>query len=205
MKTDLRFLLLDRTIVLRHDAGLGRQATFLQSAFCEAAQEGFPVRAGARLQFGWSLLTLVERAQELVAHEPDFDGDPLTDLREDVSTTLVVQAMQSAILRKVLAQPERPALFHQRVVVACSVAHEHEVYCLRQSPTGKDDSGWYVGVANQDQSPEEMRSMRMFELLRTRLVLLSVMMLPVGYMAIISGQDIRAIVDPNDRDVWNSP
>ena len=46
--------------------------------------------------------------------------------------------------------------------------------------------------------------MHVFQLLRTRPALLRLLALPPGYLAVLDGDEVEAVVDPSNNDVWNT-
>jgi len=61
--------------------------------------------AGATVRVGWSVLRLQSFDGKLVLCEPDFDGNPFTDFRPSVSTTLEVLAAEKSLLDRAGCAP----------------------------------------------------------------------------------------------------
>jgi hypothetical protein len=76
---------------------------------------GGKLTTGQQIQFGWSILTIVRSGTEFVVCEPDFDRDPTRDVRQDLSTTLGVQAEMLDAVRRVGAEGDFPR-FNQTVL-----------------------------------------------------------------------------------------
>jgi hypothetical protein len=95
----------DVELVARCDDAYARQAGSLLEAVASFRGKGKGLADGVTVQFGWSLLTLRQRGKELVVCEPDFDGDPLTAVREDVTCTLAVLVGQAAVVNRLDVEP----------------------------------------------------------------------------------------------------
>lgn len=178
---------------------LERQAASLLELLDMLQLSGEELRGGETVQFGWVLLTLVERGGELVVHEPDFDGDPFTELRDDLTASLTVTAEQAQLLARLGLRSE-PARFQQNVVTGKDCLGERRVYLEHKQPVAPDDSGWYVGPV--EGTPQEFASIRVYELLRLRPALLQALALPQGYLVVFEGDEIKAVLDEREVDVW---
>ena len=78
---------------------LRSQSEFLLDLVAASLAEGLKLEDGVRVEVGWSVLTLRQaRDGEFVLYEPNFDGDPFTQLRSDLTTTLTVIAAQNDFL-----------------------------------------------------------------------------------------------------------
>jgi len=160
-----------------------------------------PLRAGMKVRFGWSILTLREDGGGLVVCEPDFAGDPLHELRPQVDTTLDVLARQAALVRRVGATPV-DAGFEQFVVVARGALESATLQLFRSPPERDHDSGWTISSPEQPGSAQDadaFDALRVFTLLARRPVVLSALALPPGYAAIIDGDAISAVFDADGR------
>jgi len=188
----------------RSAAGLESQTEWLLSTVSKFHGQGKGLADGIIVQVGWSLLRMRSDGNELAVCEPDFDGNPFKDFRDDVTTTLMVLASQNTVLSKVGV--ERSALrFDEKVVMKKGVLSEARIYAERQDPR-PGDSGWYVGPRSKGGAApgvDELEAKWVFEFGKLRPCLLDVMALPPGYVAIFDGERIEGIADPNDRDLWN--
>lgn len=161
-----------------------------------------PLRPGVKIRFGWSMLTLREEIGGLVACEPDFDGDPLRDVRPRVDTTLDVLAQQTVLVRKVGVRPVDVG-FEQFVVVAHGALDSRTLNLFRSDPELDDDTGWTVSSPDQPGSPEDPNSfeaIRVFVFLRRRPVVLSALGLPPEFAVVIDGDRISAVLGPDGRN-----
>jgi hypothetical protein len=123
----------DLELVARCDDAFAPQAGSLLEAVASFEGEGKGLADGVTVRFGWSLLTLRRRRDEVLVCEPDFDGDPFRDLREDVTCTLAVLAGQAAVVNRLGVEPAE-ARFDEKVVLARGCLAERRVYLQRSEP-----------------------------------------------------------------------
>lgn len=178
---------------------LERQANSLLELLDMLQLSGEELRDGETVQFGWVLLTLVQRGDELVVHEPDFDGDPFTELREDLTASLTVTTEQAQLLGRLGLRSE-PARFQQNVVIGKDCLQQRRVYLEHKQPVTPNDSGWYIGPV--EGTPQEFESIHVYQLLRLRPSLLQALTLPPGYLVVFDGDEIKAVLDERGADVW---
>jgi hypothetical protein len=136
---------------------------------------------------------------KLVLCEPDFDGNPFTDFRPSVSTTLEVLAAEKSLLDRAGCAPVTWR-YDEKVVVRRGAFGESRIVAQRQPP--KDgDSGWYVASADErvgTPRPEELEALWAYQLLQVRPELLAAFALPAGWIAVWDGPTLVALTDEND-------
>ncbi|MCP3102849.1 hypothetical protein LZ198_28625 [Myxococcus sp. K15C18031901] len=150
---------------------------------------------GRTLRFGWSSLRLDPRGDSLVVTEPDFDGDPRQDWRDDITTTLRVQGRMLETTQTVGVDPLFPR--HSDTFVAVPGWEESPRVALARvrTPEGSD-SGWLVlppgppGGASFDTFPVHV-------LLRRRPALLAALALPTGWVAEFDGDTLLGYGRPD--------
>lgn len=159
--------------------------------------------AGLRIRFGWSVLTLEDDGPGgLVVCEPDFAGDPLRDVVPRVDTTLEVIAGQTALARRVRVTPADVG-FEQYVVTARGVPRAETLTLFRSAPRDEEDSGWSIvssdtGAASEN--PDDYEAVQVYRFLTLRRAVLSALILPPEYAAVLTGGQITAVLDPSGRD-----
>jgi hypothetical protein len=186
-------------IIVRCDAKLGVQADWLLQKLSELHARS-PLRAGARVEIGWSLIILKPHGSALLAHEPDFSRNPFLNIRPDVSATLAVIAEQND-LAKFLGVTQTPVHFYQKVVIADHVFELESIFISRDTDASEDDSGWYIGDSSGVSEGPEL-GVFVYELLTLRPELMKSLTLPVGYLVKYVGDKIAAIFDQENCDVW---
>jgi hypothetical protein len=181
----------------------------LLAKLAELDAKGPPLHEGSTIAFGWAKLTLEEGESdgELVVAEPDFHGDALHRTFRDVGATLEVIADQLRVCKRAGAVPQ-DSWYASRVLCKRGALDERRVYLERRAPQREDDSGWYVGPAEQGGAAQEitaadLESVYVYELYARRRELLDVMALPIGYLAVFSDSAIVSVVDPANEDVWS--
>jgi hypothetical protein len=160
------------------------------------------LRPGSKVRFGWSVLTVRERTGGgLEVCEPDFDGDPLTQIRPQVSTTLGVLAQQTVLARRVGVTPVDVG-FEQKLVVARGALDSTRLHLFRSDPASGDDSGWTVTSDDAPggvDDPDSFETRRLFDFLHLRPVVLSALCLPPEFAVVIDGDRIETVFDAEGR------
>jgi hypothetical protein len=148
------------------------------------------------------LLTLKYRDSEILLCEPDFAGNPFSDVVEDVTRTLWVQTQQVDVLRK-LGLEGTPARFQDTVVIAKGCLDEQDIFLQRQDTTEPGDSGWFIGrVKDTQEKAGDYEGVFVYQLLFARPSVMQMMALPPGYIVVFEWDRIGSILDPQDRPVW---
>lgn len=187
-------------VVVRCDESLQTQAQWLLGILRELSSGGPALRDGVRVDVGWSVITLRSIHKKLYVHEPDYSGDPFTQLRNDLTATLTVIANQNDFLA-LLQVSGVPARFDQKIVLSGGALEIDHVYLERSGEITPTDSGWYIGPVDEDQS--KLEAIYVFQLLDTRPNLLRFLALPDGCLVVVSGDRIESVVDGRNDDLWS--
>ncbi|HTX91841.1 MAG TPA: hypothetical protein VMC09_11570 [Anaerolineales bacterium] len=183
-------------------AGQGALAADVFETLAKLSQTE-PLRAGLKIRFGWSSLTLCEGVQAgLTVCEPDFDGNPFEQNRPSLGVTLGVLAEQAAILKRVSVDPVE-VTFDQFIVLRKEALSSTTIVLSRGPSTSADDSGWSIDCPDQPSGPEreeDYEAKRVYELLKTRPAILPVLILPVGYLVEFQGNLITEVLDETGQD-----
>lgn len=179
-----------------------RQADWLLGLIERIQHEGTILKNAAKIQVGWSVLTMREQGNEVVILGPDFDGNPMLDTTEDLSLTLSVQAQQNDVLNR-LRLEGRAALFQDKIVTARGALERERVYIERSGDPPKGDSGWYLGLVETDQGAGQLEAYQIYEMLRLRPALMQALALPTGYLVVFEGDDIAAVLNKDNIDLWS--
>lgn len=157
--------------------------------------------AGLRIRFGWSVLTLREESDgALTVCEPDVGGDPLTEIRPRIDTTLAVLAEQTRVARRVGITPVDVGI-EQFVIVAHGALGSSALRLVRSAPDG-EDSGWTLTADGLplSENEDDYDATRVYMFLQLRRIVLSVLILPPGFTVVIRGDEIGGIFDESGRD-----
>jgi hypothetical protein len=182
-----------RTLVARCDPSLHFEAESVLRLVGELESSGNVIADGARIPLGWSRLSVHTRGDDLVLCEPQFDGDPLADVRDDITQTLAVLVEQASFVQE-LGTASQPTQFDDELTVACGVLAEPRIYCERR------EAGWYIGPRDRE-GELDCVNLRVYELLELRPAVLRVLALPVGTLVAFDGDVIETVLDASDRDL----
>ena len=180
---------------------VGRQAQWLLELLTTQAARGLSLQDGRTIQVGWTILRLRKRGEDLVVCEPDYSGDAFNSERDDVTASLLVQAQQNEVLRR-LGEEGEAALFQDKVVFASGSLAERRVYLERIPGSPEGDSGWYVGPADRRDADPHLDAMYVYQLLGSRPALLQVFALPPKYLIVFDGDEIEAVLNQQNVNVW---
>ncbi|MCQ4085783.1 hypothetical protein [Saccharibacillus sp. JS10] len=183
---------------------LETQGEFLLNLFEDTeAKAGF-LEDGMKIQVGWSILFVHEKEEghvQILA--PDYKSDPFSRTIDDLSVTLSVQLAQNNVLKGTGTTGEA-TLFQDTLIASEKALNADRVYLERTEHRQGGISGWYLGPAEGQVEQEELRRYYVFQLFNTRPEILQVLALPKGYIAVLDGEKVEAVLDPEDRNVWRS-
>lgn len=159
---------------------------------------------GSRVQFGWSVLTLMTDGDGLRVHEPDFDGDPLGEVRPNLDTSLDVLVQQVKVLSG-SGLPGEDVSFSDAVFIQGRALEAPNVFLTRQGPASDGDSGWYVGNLDDmdNAGGAKPEAVRVYELLGRRPCLLKVLTLPPSYAVTVQGDTITGVMDAEGHNYYD--
>lgn len=190
-------------ITVRCDEAFDQQGRWLADLVASFDDRGPGLADGVTLQVGWSVLRLaVQGDGSLLVCEPDFAGNALSAFRPEVSTTLSVLKAQVALAKQVGLDP-KPSRYDDKVVIYKGVFDMPAIYADRQPPK-EGDSGWYIGPAEMNTSPgaDDLEAIRVYHLLTRRPHLMAALALPPGCIVAWNGTTIKAVFDPDGRNLW---
>lgn len=194
-----------QTVTLDCDPTFAPLADDVLDTLARIARETGPPFNGMRIRFGWSVITLREHAEGgLLVCEPDFESDPLRQVRPELNTTLRVLAEQTLLLRRVGEQPLDVG-FDQFVVAARGALAAPSLQLKRSSSLEPEDSGWYLADATDTgppQDPDLLEAIRIFMLLRVRPSVMRALALPTGYSVLLQRENIAGVWDSTGRNRW---
>jgi hypothetical protein len=161
-------------VILSCDAS----AVSLAKTFLSGLKEMQPqVRDNLTVPHGFSHLVLrKDSAGDLIAHEPNYAGNPVIGLRSDVTTTLALQADMLAVAQKHDLAPHFPH-YMDRARVFEGWAHTPAFVLARNGGI------WEIG--HEGKTSEF--GIRLYELLGSRPLLLTAMALPNGTRIRVDG------------------
>lgn len=189
------------------DVAVAQAAEDVLETFARLAAAGSTLRAGLRLRFGWSVLTLqAEPDGALRVCEPDFDTDPRRQTRPNVDITLSVISAQVSLARRLNVKPV-DVYFEQMLIAAPGALDGHELSLQRSAQASTDDSGWFL--ANPQRlapTPEnELEALPVYQLLHSWPTALVVLVLPVGFTALVDHTGVSAVWDEEGHEQLGTP
>ena len=93
-----------------------------------------------------------------------------------------------------------PLTLNKKILIAKAVSEHHRFYLERIGPSSRGDSGWYIGIIDA-RGTHDYEGIRIADLLDLRPDLSEILNLPVGYLVVLDGDSIEAVVDPNNKFV----
>lgn len=169
----------------------------------QAAGAGLKLQDGARIQMGWSVLTIKGEEGTLRVYEPDFDRNPFEDLKPGAAATLRVLAGQVLVLG-VIKEAGEDARFDQSVIVHRDALDKEHIFLKRDVPRAAEDSGWLIADISQAGGvlEEGLAAVSIAALYRQRPALLKCLSVPQGYIITMNGGEIESVFDSGGRDRW---
>jgi hypothetical protein len=164
---------------------------------------------GMKVRVGWSILTIRQRVQELFLYEPDFSGDVHKETREDLSTTLRVNAAQARLSRMLPGVKLIGCTCFDTIQVPEGVFSHRKLFMRRIKAPIHSESGLYISPTDplealKAKEPEETRNRESYLLLKERFAVLQVLGLPPEYVAEFDGNEVVVIYGLKNKVVWKA-
>lgn len=154
------------------------------------------------IQIGWSVFFLSKRNDKYYMLAPDYNKNPFKDTTDDLTLALWVQLEQVHCLRKLDINGET-IKFSDKVVIAKNILQVDNIYLQRTSDCEEGDSGWYIGPVNESDDTDDLEAFYAYQLLKIRPSLIQTLALPYEYMVIFEKDEIKAVLNENDEEIWN--
>lgn len=166
------------------------------------------IRDGYRIEIGFSLFTClqVEGGYRIVA--PHYTVDPFRNTTEDLTLALWILYQQAGLLKKCNLGGVATR-FDDGIVVAKGALDSPTVSLQRYDDLGKGASGWCVEAVEEsaDATPQTVaaegyESLYAYQLLQLRPALLKVLVLPYHYLVVMDDEQIHAILNEKNENIW---
>jgi hypothetical protein len=190
-----------RTIHVYADPALDGEVARLFLLFEDLRAEAVPLTEQTRLPIGWTTLSFIDDGEHLIVQEPDYDNEPESHTRPDISVSLATLARQRRVLEQV-GVPGAAIDFDQHVLTIRGVLEQAEVMLIRVESPGGRMTGWRLTPAAGIEDSDEIDSLPVYAILAARPELLDAMLLPPGYLVLYSGDQLTTVVNQNDEIVW---
>ncbi|MCM3030913.1 hypothetical protein [Niallia sp. MER 6] len=156
---------------------------------------------GFSLQVGWSVYYLHERETgNFILTSPDYSRNPFEDTTKDLTLALWVQLDQGHFLRK-LNVDGLSIKFSDKIILSKGVLELEKIYLQRNGDVEVGDSGWYIGPV-EDDNTIELYALYAYQLLKIKPEIIQVLALPNDYMVVFENNEIQAVLNENDVDVF---
>ncbi|MCS6808718.1 MAG: hypothetical protein RML40_05945 [Bacteroidota bacterium] len=205
-----------RTVVATCDRRLAEQVAWLLTTIEETADEtSTRIHDAWTFELGFSVIVLVEHNNTLILCEPDFDDNPFEQVVEDISRSLWIAVMQREVcdITGTTAYSSSPR-FDETVSLGKNALEQERIIARRMKPRSSNglsvqDSGWYIEHATTlpdnhiSHTTPLYESRYLYELVQKRPMILSILALPEQYSVIIHGDEIEAVYDEHQKNVWH--
>jgi hypothetical protein len=141
-----------------------------------------------------------QRLRARTASQAIRDATPVSDDRPHGSNMNSGGVDVSAALAA-CGLPQTPCGADDKIVLARAVLHAQHIYLERVSSPAQNDSGWYVGFADETEATGH-NAMRAADFLAARPDWAAVLELPAGCLVIVDGPALAAVYDPHGNLVW---
>jgi hypothetical protein len=190
-----------RTLSADCSEDLRQQGESVLDTLTELDRRGPRLHDGTRIRFGWSMFTLRAEGETLVVCEPEFNGDPFRNFVAGINTTLRVLRGQSALLH-IVHVPGIDTNFDDKIVLQRDSLQTERIYLERKPVRQSGDSGWYIGPTDPNARNEDFEAIYVYKLLSARAALLNVLALPWDYLSMFRGDQLEAVVNEKNQEIW---
>jgi hypothetical protein len=188
-------------VAVRCASRLEARARALFAHLRAAHARGTRIVDGATVTFGGSLLAFSREDDGVLAlREPDFDGDPFSATRGDLTSTLATVDAQLELLARASAAA-RTTMFWETLTVANGALGVRRVYVERRKRLGLRDSGWLVAPLDGDDR-EALETRFVHEIVSQRPALAAALAFPEGWLVVFDGDRVHAVLDPGGSQRW---
>ncbi|WP_127534409.1 immunity protein Imm33 domain-containing protein [Paenibacillus kobensis] len=190
-----------RKFVANCEEFLSPQVEWLLELFKEIEADQGQITSGMKIQIGWTIYTVIDRDGVFEIVAPNYKTNPFSDMSEDLSVSLSVQLAQNHILHKLKIDGEA-SLFQDKIVVAKGAIDLEKVYLERSKNSTNGDSGWYLGPVEDSNEDSELEAYYIYQLLNLRPSLLKALAIPSGHIVVFEKDEIEAVLDEDDNNIW---
>ena len=160
---------------------------------------------GQSFDFGGLWFSLSQQGEELWVGRPVIEGQGVLGTEADVTPLLACLVRQLALTSRVGVGPAEARLV-DKVVLERGCLDLRRIY-LERIESEPGDSGWFIGSADRDEAEgqdRELTALPVWQLVHLRPAVLDVLALQPGYMAILYGDSIEAVLNPSCENVWKT-
>ncbi|MDR1069541.1 MAG: hypothetical protein LBL37_01970 [Gracilibacteraceae bacterium] len=162
------------------------------------------IHDGFTIEVNFTVFTLLKKTDGFSVSAPDYGKNPHADRTEDLTQALRIQSRQTNLLRRYGIDGE-PTRFDDKIIADKGAVKEREIYFMRTAERSKGDSGWYIKskARNAKSAAESYEAFYAWQLLALRPAVIGALAFPHDYIAVFDGDEIRAIVNPDNEDIMD--
>lgn len=192
----------ERNILMRYSSRFSEQANWLAELIVDMNKKGISLESGIKIQFGWSFLIFRNfDDNQLILCEPDFSRNPFSEEKNSIDFTLEVQALQNSFAKRCGVDPIA-TLFQDKIILVKGCLDKEKLFMERIEPDlEKGDSGWFINTLEDDSEDIEYEAIYSFQLLKLRPELMSVLMLPPGFIVLVDKNTIEKVINEKNEVV----
>lgn len=192
----------EKNIVMRYSSRLSEQAKWLAELIVDMSRNGVSIEGGVKIQFGWSFLIFRNfDDNQLILCEPDFSRNPFSEEKNSIDSTLEVQALQNSFAKRCGVDPIA-TLFKDKIILVKGCLNKEKLFMERIEPDLENgDSGWFIKTMEDDSEDVEYEAIYAFQLLKLRPELMSVLMLPPGFIVLVDKNTIEKVINEKNEVV----
>jgi hypothetical protein len=150
-----------------------------------------PHKAGQSVQWGWFVFRIANEAQPPEIESLDFKEN--ASFTTDFSAAEQVHALQRSALARCGRAEQECVLWHSALVSLSYSPGREDAFLKRALPTDANDSGWYVGVFDEQRSMNDVTSFArrsLYELTIRDMRMAPYWLLPVGTIVTLDTGEI---------------
>ena len=151
-----------------------------------------PHKPGETIQFGWFIFRIANDAQPPEIESLDFKE--IASFTTDFSAVEQIHALQRSALARSGREEEGCALWQSAIVSLSYSPGREDTFLKRDAPTDANDSGWYVGVFDEQRSMTEAASFTrrsLYELTIRDMRMAAFWLLPRGTAVTVATGEIK--------------
>jgi hypothetical protein len=160
------------------------------------------IRDGFTIEMNFTVFALVKKPEGFCVVASDYGKNSHIDRTGDLTQALRIQSQQTTLLRQYNIDGE-PTRFDDKIIADKWAVKEREIYFMRTAERSKGDSGWYIKskAHDADDAPESYEAFYAYQLLALRPAIIRTLALPHDYIVVFDGDEIKAIVNPNNENI----
>lgn len=153
------------------------------------------VKHGESVEYGWFIFRIIVENGQVAVETLDFQA--MASFTRDLRIVEQIDVEQSSVLAKQGVEPGHCSLWHAALISRSYMPGAHHAYMHRLDDLEANDSGWYIGVADDPldvNDPTNLRFQSLYELTIHDRRFAPYWLLPSGFLVEFEG-DSAAITN----------